>query len=1757
MTDQQQRACDDPKAAPPLNGPQSARVDSLFHLITDGSSLAIREHAARRLGELALQSPTICAPILQRVRPLLADARWDVRVGVSRCIEALARGLRSVTGCDDAAIALEFARIAFAGREASCPLLNCRTVDVAVVLQDGAPLLRSGGEEYAYATNLSDDERRVRAVQQRRLLLRRLCGGTEGATIWSTHEDALAKRMLPRLNLDHVKDLADDLQDNEMPDTSETSNASKKRTAADLVAAPSAQAEHRADSSSHSVLGLLGALVADLLESIFDAKWEVRHGALAALRHVLLATSASEGSSDLVRRWREEALMRCVCVLALDQFVDYSADGSVAPVRDLCAQVLGVLLGRLESTDLLAEYLQVLRRLLHPSTSWHAAHGGLLGVRYLLKAHAANAPELVPLVVDDVTAALVQHREQEVSEDVAVLAAGILGDAARWLARTPAEAVRRATRALWDALQPPKTATTTRRSGLVAAAAVGAIDCWYRDSGEALDAVPPAVIRGALSSLEPLLHHDSTTVRVAAASSLARFFLIGDAEKETVVPLLARVLWQLLLEGSDEEDEEQNEAAWRSEDKDAKSSSSSSSSDVRDALLDTFTAIVHRLDRPQLEQVPVAEWLDLVASAQAPATLRAAFAGRQDAEQDAEPARERGLPALVSRLALADAVGELCAAAWASRCHTDAIASTLTGSLLSASGERKCGALLVLARWAQQPTAPPPALVDTVVLQAQRDWLQPPSDDRQLLYSEQARLLSRVQALHTRLLALFRAAGVEPPTPSAVTAAQRSRALAEHAAAALPYDRLAPDAFERAHFARQDLFLVDEQLQQAFAATHARVQGLGAVAVVALSETLPRKPGFLVKALMDALKTEPQRVVVARVAATLAEIAAGAGSATKCAAKIVANLSHSAMARVALEGPTQPAEDEDGATKRKKAKKSSEVEEDAPDAARRRLEIRVRNAELALRTMCRRAAADDRDVFLACPALREAVDATWTASDEQQVEQHVQLITLLATAPIARSYVLAWIERLTELVQRAFSKTTTRPRVAAALAALCAASDDVVDRETALAVVLERVLLPGDAHALGATLTMAQLVDRLGAQRLAAVVPALVPLVLRAVNATDRDVRPLAARCFAQLIPLLPLQRDAEATAVQTSRLQTLLAQQSSSRGGGGGLVSGLLQGGDAIPRVDVGGLLHESISLRDYQRHGVDWLAFLVDHALGGVLADDMGLGKTLQVLTVLARHHAARPGERSLVVCPPIVVAHWVHEAQRCLPGVFADVADVSARGAVAKAARSTASSLWITTYAALRRDLTALASMAFAFVVLDEAHLVRNPQSAAFKAVTSLQASHRLALSGTPVQNHVGDLWALFAFLLPGYLGDWPAFRRDVVTPIARGRARLATPAHKERAALALDALHQRVLPFVLRRTKDDVLTELPPKIISTRRLALSPLQQRLYELATAPEASTGLSSVFSSLQTLKKICVAPALVAAQGALVRGLTSAQRRVLLDWRQSGKLVGLHDLLVDECDLGPRDDEEISDEKVPSDDKEEEGDGEEAEEHQSKGKKNRRDKHRCLIFAHSKAALDAVGAMLADALPHLTVARLDGATPSKRRQEVVQQFNADASIDLLLLTTAVGGLGLTLTGADTVVFVEHAWNPFVDLQAMDRAHRIGQRRTVRVFRLLMTASLEEHIADLQDFKDRVARTVVQATSADASLRTSTQHVLSLLQTSSGVAQASALEELRLKAKRSKTEAPPALLPKAALEVLEELGEMWDATQYDSLAFPE
>ena len=461
------------------------------------------------------------------------------------------------------------------------------------------------------------------------------------------------------------------------------------------------------------------------------------------------------------------------------------------------------------------------------------------------------------------------------------------------------------------------------------------------------------------------------------------------------------------------------------------------------------------------------------------------------------------------------------------------------------------------------------------------------------------------------------------------------------------------------------------------------------------------------------------------------------------------------------------------------------------------------------------------------------------------------------------------------------------------------------------------------------------------------------------------------------------------------------------------------------------------------------------------------MGLGKSLQSICIVASKIHERKSKfastaspdsahlPSLIVCPPTLTGHWYYEILKFTDSLRPVQYVGTAAQRTALQRELTAHDVVIASYESVRADIDQLGKIDWLYVVLDEGHIIKNAKTKLSAAVKQLKAQHRLLLSGTPIQNNVLELWSLFDFLMPGFLGTERAFNDRFSKPILADREGKATPKERELAASALEALHKQVLPFLLRRLKEDVLSDLPPKIIQDYHVDLSPVQKALYDefsrSSAAEEAGEAVQSttsapgqghVFQSLQYLRKLCNHPALVLSQPAQWKEVEARTGPLPPpdDLSHAPKLEALRQLLLD-CGIG-----------LPRETKL----GAEADDYSQR---------RVLIFCQLRPMLDLIAQQLfGKHMPTVTYMRLDGSTDPKKRHAIVQTFNSDPRIDVLLLTTSVGGLGLNLTGADTVIFVDHDWNPMKDLQAMDRAHRLGQRKVVNVYRLITRGTLEEKI---------------------------------------------------------------------------------------------
>jgi superfamily II DNA or RNA helicase len=440
---------------------------------------------------------------------------------------------------------------------------------------------------------------------------------------------------------------------------------------------------------------------------------------------------------------------------------------------------------------------------------------------------------------------------------------------------------------------------------------------------------------------------------------------------------------------------------------------------------------------------------------------------------------------------------------------------------------------------------------------------------------------------------------------------------------------------------------------------------------------------------------------------------------------------------------------------------------------------------------------------------------------------------------------------------------------------------------------------------------------------------------------------------------------------------------------------------------------------LRDYQRDGLGWMHFLRQFGFGGCLADDMGVGKTAQVLALFETRRELRAAgsvkRPSLVVVPKSLVFNWKEEAARFTPQLR--VLDYT--GLAREAADFDTHDIILTTYGTLRRDALRLKDIEFDYIVLDEAQAVKNAATESSKAVRLLRGENRLALSGTPVENHLGELWTLFEFLNPGMLGSASVFR-------------LAGGASRTIGDEARQLLGQALRPFILRRTKEQVARELPPKTEQTIYCEMEPEQRKLYNDLRDHYRNSLLGRIASEGLAKSKIQVLEA-------LLRLRQAACHPGLLDEKRVGEPSAKLDVLLDQVS-----------------------------EVLSEG-------HKALVFSQFTSLLSIVRQRL-DA-DNVTYEYLDGAT--RDRKSCVERFQNDPECRLFLVSLKAGGLGLNLTAAEYVFLLDPWWNPAVEAQAVDRAHRIGQTRHVFAYRLIARDTVEEKVLELQTTKRDLAAAII------------------------------------------------------------------------------
>ena len=428
--------------------------------------------------------------------------------------------------------------------------------------------------------------------------------------------------------------------------------------------------------------------------------------------------------------------------------------------------------------------------------------------------------------------------------------------------------------------------------------------------------------------------------------------------------------------------------------------------------------------------------------------------------------------------------------------------------------------------------------------------------------------------------------------------------------------------------------------------------------------------------------------------------------------------------------------------------------------------------------------------------------------------------------------------------------------------------------------------------------------------------------------------------------------------------------------------------------------------TLRSYQHQGYKWIHYLHEHGLGGCLADDMGLGKTLQAIAMLANVYPQEP-RSSLIVMPRTLLFNWGNEIRKFRP----ELTFYTYHGTSRDLQEAKQAQIILTTYATVRNDIETLKDEEFYYVILDESQNIKNMQSQVSRAAMLLKAQHRLALSGTPIENNLGELYTLFRFLNPAMFGSTEDFTRQYATPI-----------QKDGDKEALHELKKKIYPFILRRVKAEVLTELPEKIEQILYVDMSPEQQAFYE-------QRRLFYYKTVKEQIKE---------------QGVRKSQFFILQALSELRQIASIPDAKSDNAIASPKREllqEQIMDVIASG--------------------------HKVLVFANFLASLEGVAEDLAQA--EIQYLMMTGTT--RDRQTLVQQFQNDENVKVFLMTLKTGGVGLNLTAADYIFIYDPWWNIAAENQAIDRTHRIGQDKTVFSYKLITKGTIEEKILKLQELK--------------------------------------------------------------------------------------
>ncbi|CAG0923265.1 unnamed protein product [Notodromas monacha] len=1708
----------------------ATRLDRLFVLLESGSSSATRQAAAKQLGEVVRLHPQELPVLLSRLLKCIRNSSWDTRVAAGQAVNAIAsavpQAINHALKNGDLKPKLE-----------DVHGLNVKTFDPAAILSSKVVLIASQGSEYNFdASDLSGEKQQS--------IIRKKLGldfaekiGLDTSDIVSNQDLSTALKSEVQITIQPADGSSAVLASFGIvvPSKRKLDDDSPKNSKKMLKVEEECE-EVICDPSSWPFMDFAKILCRNL----FSARWETRHGAATALREILKV----HDHQVLEKHWYEDVALKLICVLMLDRFGDFVSDQVVAPVREAAAQALGYVIHSIDE-DLVLKLLDITVQLTS-NPEWQVKHGALLGVKYIV-AVREHLMKLVPQVYDNVFQCL-----RDPIDDVAAAAAAALVPATNVIIEALPHRVEELLSTLWDSLLHLDELTSATSNVMILLSKV--LGCGKADATKLKDLVP---------RLWPFLGHNSANVRKSTLIALKMLLLNQTVEGQgaewlhSILPvLLGQIFYRALTE---------------------------TSVDLHEFIIEVWEAAVLRTEPSHLVAVASAAitgWLAMlmsqphmhldlnllgvgckIAGRESPICLGGQDSTLNEAEKEDLCIRARLLGIRMLGFLSGPMTVVLPGIDYGGSSPVEMYAQLLKNPLEARSAYGRMVIAVLLSEWAERwPDSDIPAVLASTLSEGL---------NQVLYYDEIAHAFTRLQQDARDFMASVHHSFPQVPPFSAsnvLTLKQVSEMAETWAPQVFLTKKIPPNRMTVLEDMRKAILNSVEKTSRDHSKLALVCNACMAEALVAMKK-LPEKLSPTVRSLMDAIKMQKNPLLRLRAAKAIANLLKLAMNRVPPPnPKIVKNLITYATADCLItpkvgqpcesipnSSKNNPVEDSIICTKtsgilklyrdRMSSEKSSVKSQDSAQALQQDTfqngcaqdPVLQREAEVLLRiggeaALIAIVASIGPELKTQLPSLWEAAFVIPICEECEKDEQAQHAVNSLRTAEIILPEIHAsllhllgdFVRRVMEYLEHSF--TVIRHMASRVMAALATANPVLFVGPNLPLLLRSLDKMDSDASRQGAIETISLFLEKTGLRILPYVPVFLVP-VLRRMSDQNVPVRLLAAKCFANLVKLMPLASGESGNDLQLDpALEKARKEQLN-------FITQLLN-----PSLVGDSVLPESVDakLRRYQQDGLNWLMFLNRYQLHGILCDDMGLGKTLQTICLMiSSNNELRKKKNtllpSIVICPPTLVGHWFYEVEKFVknqalnPLMYAGPPGERMRLRL----KVPEHNLIIASYDIVRNDVEFFSSIKWNYCILDEGHVIKNGKTKMAKAIKQLTASHRLILSGTPIQNNVLELWSLFDFLMPGFLGSERDFSWRYSRPILQSRDGKATAVEQQAGALALEALHRQMLPFLLRRMKTDVLEDLPPKITQDYYCELSPLQQKLYEsfaksqtckdlgdvLSTEEEETKkpNVIHVFQALQYLKKVCNHPKLVLndqhpEKEAVAEYLSQKNSRID-DINHAAKLPALKQLLND-CGIGCETEAVVSE-------------------------------HRALIFCQLKSMMDIIECdLFKKYMPEVTYLRLDGSVPPAQRHNLVTRFNNDASIDVLLLTTQVGGLGLNLTGADTVIFVEHDWNPMKDVQAMDRAHRIGQKKVVNVYRLITRGTLEEKIMGLQKFKLNTANSVVnQENSALATM--STDQLL----------EAFSFSDSREAEKQSGTKIE--MKKSGVKSVLEGLPDLWEESQYD------